>query len=104
MDFKIKKVSDSDLCKNGFRLEHQGHGTDNSIYVKTIPVWRYNEIPVLFARISVALPSKDVAVDVYTTSWQIYAPFYTPDDHCSHKNMLRKIDRAIERELNFAKS
>ena len=96
----LKFVTIKKLLDNGFWFTPKQSDSEMDVYIKSIPVYTYQNVPRLYAYISVQLPQKAVIVDVYDNNRQLYAPYYNREWHHSHLGFVKKLDHIIEMELS----
>lgn len=97
---KLEFVTIKKLLDNGFWLSPKQSSGEMDVYIKSIPVYSYQNVPRLYAYISVQLPQKAVIVDIYDNNRQLYAPYYNREWHHSHLDFVKKLDHIIEMELS----
>lgn len=73
---------------------------DEERFVKTIPLMRDNEKPVIIGVLTVCFPKKELLVDIYDNNRQLYAPYYNREGHFSHKPLVSKIDKMLNAEID----
>ena len=95
---RIKNIKVSSLIQNGYK--NYSEDKDNYMeYVKRIPLWKYNNIPVLTGVIIITMPSKRIRYDVITQTGQLYAPFYNPFAHGSHSSLRDELNKKFIAEI-----
>lgn len=97
---RIKGLNKNILFKNEYYSYKSTDKDDNGMYIKKIPLHKYNGRPTLFGLINIRLPSGRITYDVIDQCGQLYAPFYDPERHVTHAGFLRDLDKVLNAEIN----
>ena len=100
LKYRIKGLNKNILFKNEYYPYRSTDKDDNGMYIKKIPLHKYNGQPTLFGIINVRLPSGKITYDVIDSNGQLYAPFYNPGCHATHARFLRSLDKILSAEVD----
>ena len=85
-------INKAQMKRIGFRYDHE---LDDYIY--KFPVYKYNNIPLIFCKLGVDEETQRVWFNVYDQNNTLYHPYYYRE--YGHNRIVLQIEQAISKEL-----